>query len=69
MIYLGRARGMEVAVEVVQHALEGVNPLKMDEPQLAKLLEQVASAATAKATQVGAVAGKEEASKIDLVSA
>jgi hypothetical protein len=40
----------------------------MDETQLAKLLEQVASAATAKATLVGAVAGKEEALKIDLVS-
>jgi hypothetical protein len=63
----GRARGLEVALELVHVALEGVNPLKIDAAQMAKLLDNVANAATAKATEVGAVAGREAALKIDLV--
>ena len=42
--------------QVVQMALEGVDPLKVDDAQLAKLLEEVGKAATLKATEVGAVA-------------
>ena len=64
----GRQAGLEVALEVVHQSLEGVNPLKVDQAQMAKLLEHVAAAATAKATQVGTVAGREEAAKIDLVN-
>ena len=53
--------------QVVQMALEGVDPLKVDDAQLAKLLEEVGKAATLKATEVGAVAGREEALTINLV--
>jgi hypothetical protein len=52
---------------VVQQALEGVDPLKVDQAVMAKLVEQVEVAATALATEVGTIAGREEASKIDLV--